>query len=147
MHKGQPQRAFTADKLITHRSHGSQPRCDFAGCSNITREGKPFCSSHVEHGDYAKKVIADLEAQENEIGRVEKKGWKAVNVAAPIAVEFIGHLFMHGEQTVERLRREIMSGHLTIPVVEAYVKALHKARIVKLGRTGRGSETVKLVKQ
>lgn len=119
--------------------------CGFTGCSHGTREGKPFCPEHVELNEHAKKVLAHISARELEDAKVvdAKTKIKDYNVRGITARSIVQHLAEHGTRTKERLCREL---GLERPVLDAYSEALIKRGLIHLGKTGRGSETLALIR-
>lgn len=117
--------------------------CDVSGCTQTTREGKPFCPDHVEHHPYVQAILSTLAEREDEEEKVRQRGSKAVNPMGLTAKELVLHLSLHGARTVERLSRELQ---LDSKVLDGYVGALVRKGVVALGRTNRGSTVVKLAK-
>lgn len=54
-------------------------RCHKPGCNASTREGKPFCSDHIENCDYIKKVLAEIDRRDNESRVLDSGRWVAQN--------------------------------------------------------------------
>lgn len=130
-------------KVVIPGSHASRlgPRhCEHPGCIMTTREGKPFCSDHVDHNPYAKLVLGELDRREDDDERAKKKR-RGVNVGSVTAVELLQNVADHGPRTKERLCREL---NIAMPVLDGYVDALRKEGKITLGRTSRGSEVVSL---
>lgn len=46
--------------------HKGTCTCTFKGCKKTTREGKPFCSPHVENSPYIKKILAEIKKRDKE---------------------------------------------------------------------------------
>jgi len=109
-------------------------RCSAAGCDEATREGKPFCTEHVEEHDYVQDLLATLEAQDAEIQRVARLGARAVDPEGLTACEILNTLRVHGPRTVRRLAREL---NHEAKVLEAYVKALERRGLVTKDKKGR----------
>ncbi len=126
---------FEGPKRISPR------RCELAGCGLATREGKAYCSAHVEHHPYVQGLLEQLASREAEDDLVARRGPRAANVAGITAQEILQHIAFHGARTEERLCRELNLDHKTLT---GYVEALRRARLVKLGRTKRGSTLVRL---
>lgn len=141
MNQTRPIRVFLADERIRGRSRARTSACQVDGCRESTREGKPYCPEHIDRLDYVARIQAQLEEREAEVAEVAKRGWKAVNIDGPIVKEILMHMRMKGTQTVERMAREVAGGQLS-DVIEQYVEALVRKRLVKLGTTQRGSTAV-----
>ena len=128
--------------LVSNSHHPSATRsCESRGCSNTTREGKPFCPDHVENHDYVRTILKALQEREAETARVRQHGPCAVDTEGLTAKELVLHLSLHGSRTVERLSREFQ---LESNVMFNYVSALRSEGRVVLGRTTRGSTVVRL---
>ena len=127
----------------TRESGGSScPRsCEANGCAKSTREGKPYCPDHFDLHPYVKEILAELGDNKAEQEKVRKKGSKAVNLKGMTANEIRLFLGNHGSRTVERLARDLT---LDVSVVRSYVASMSKQGQVILGRTTRGTTTVRL---
>ncbi|MGE0707640.1 MAG: hypothetical protein AB7N76_08235 [Planctomycetota bacterium] len=108
-------------------------------CGQTTREGKPFCSEHVEQHGYVREILTILANKEAEEERVRLEGPQAVDPAGLTAQELLLHLRLNGSRTIERLSRELQLGPA---VVSRYVDALVEHGEVSTGRTTRGSVVV-----
>lgn len=123
----------------------TQPRhCDVAGCTESTREGKPYCPDHVDHNPYVQELIAKLDERDEQDERVRRRGHKVVDMDSVTVAEILLHLELHGARTEERLVREL---NLGLDVLQPYLRALAKRGLVKFGRTRRGSTLLKLTGQ
>lgn len=47
-------------------SHKGTRDCEVVGCSKSTREGKPFCSKHIESAPYIQEILGKLAARAEE---------------------------------------------------------------------------------
>jgi hypothetical protein len=129
---------------LLHQPRRLSPRhCEAPGCIQATREGKAYCSDHVEMHPYVQDLIARLEQREAEDERVAKRGPRAVNLQGITSQEILQHLAFHGPRTEERLCREL---NLDVKTLQGYVQALRRKKLVTLGHTKRGSTVVKLTK-
>ncbi|MCO5169301.1 MAG: hypothetical protein M9894_23400 [Planctomycetes bacterium] len=129
---------------LLHQPRRLSPRhCEAPGCSQATREGKAYCSDHVEMHPYVQDLIARLEQRESEDDRVNRRGPRAVNLQGITTQEILQHLAFHGPRTEERLCREL---NLEVKTLQGYVQALRRKKLVTLGHTKRGSTVVKLAK-
>lgn len=122
------------------RQHNQKRWCDHAGCIQATREGKPYCSDHVDDHSYVREVMDQLAEREAQDEAVSKRGAKAVDLAGSItAREIMLHLGLHGVRSVEKLCQELA---INAKILDGYLKALHKAKLITFGSTKRGSTTV-----
>jgi len=113
--------------------------CGTPGCLKTTREGKPHCPDHVEDHAYVQEILSQLAARDRELENVSKRGWRAVTLDGITATEILLYLRIHGERTVERVRREHLLSRYPKAVTRAYAQALANAKRVTVGRTTRGS--------
>lgn len=116
--------------------------CEFDGCKETTREGKPYCSNHVELNLYASEVVAHLERRAQEDGRARRQV-RGINTGGVTATELLQNIADHGPRTKERLCREL---NIDRAALDGYVEALRVKGLVTVGLTKRGSETVDLTK-
>lgn len=120
----------------------TSPRhCEAAGCVQATREGKPFCSDHVDLHPYVQEILATLACKEDEEDRAITGRAKSIDVQGVTCREIIMHLKVHGARTEERLVREM---NIDSRAMNKYIVALRNAGIVTTGYTKRGSTLVKL---
>ncbi|MGE0708576.1 MAG: hypothetical protein AB7N76_22885 [Planctomycetota bacterium] len=120
-----------------------KPRhCERDGCSQATREGKPFCSEHVEELPYVREVQARIDARESEHQEVERRGARAVDPYGPTARDILVTLWINGERSVARLAREL---NLDFRLVKDYVKSLKRARLIDVTPARRGAGKARLV--
>ena len=136
-------------KAVEHAGYRSSAAsttrfCDTVGCSQTTREGKPYCPDHVENHPYVQAILSTLREREQEEEKVRQRGPKAVDPQGLTAKELVLHLSLHGARTVERLSRELQ---LDAKVLEGYVGALVRRGVIALGRTTRGSTVVRLANE
>ncbi|MEZ6187370.1 MAG: hypothetical protein R3F62_20455 [Planctomycetota bacterium] len=111
------------------------PRCEAEGCQETTRNGKPFCTNHVEHLPYVADLIDTLDARDAELARVQRRGARCVDPTGITAQEILLQLKLYGGRTIARLSRDLM---LEEDVVESYGRALAKLGAVSIGRHRRG---------
>ena len=112
--------------------------CSMAGCTQTTRERKPYCAEHVEEHPYINDLMHRLADSEREISRVKRRGPAEVNPHGLLAQEILREL-AQGDCTVERLARDMQ---LDAHVVQCYVRALARRGRVTLGETSRGNVLV-----
>lgn len=119
-------------------------------CLNTTREDKPYCSGHVGRFPYVQEILAQLANREHELLAVRQQGWRAVDIDGPVVKDILERLRKHGPRTIERLRRDCLDGDGCLDgaaqvVIAAYKNALARAGLITLGRTRRGSTTLRAV--
>jgi hypothetical protein len=116
--------------------------CEAEDCSQATREGKPFCSDHVERLSYVQEVQARIVAREAELAAVKKRGGRAVDLEGIIARDVLCSLWINGERSVARLSREL---NVDFEVLKHYVARLKKAKQLTQTSPRRGAGKVTLV--
>jgi len=116
--------------------------CAAEDCVQATREGKPFCSDHVERLSYVQQVQARIAAREDELAAVKKRGGRAVDIEGIIARDVLCSLWINGERSVARLSREL---NVDFEVLKHYVARLKKAKQLTQTSPRRGAGKVTLV--
>ena len=111
------------------------PKCEANGCNETTRNGKPYCTEHVELLPYVSRLIDQLDERDAELNRVLRRGPQHVDPQGITAQEIILQLKLYGGRTVARLSRDLM---LDEQVVESYGRALARLGAVSIGRHRRG---------
>lgn len=126
----------TLKTLLRHATERrSQPRyCEEPGCGAATREGKPFCPTHVERNPYVQQVLATLRSREQADERVRQRGARPTDVHSLTAQEILHFTEINGPKTVRRLAREL---NQSIEVIRAYAKGLERQGLVSLTLTRR----------
>jgi hypothetical protein len=112
-------------------------------CGKATRDGKDLCSAHIEESDYAKKLASRL-AQMKRHDEEAAEDRTEISVENETVKEILFSLKLSGPRTIERLVQEL---HRDKKIIENYVKALVKKRLVKTKLTKRGSTMVMLATQ
>ena len=51
--------------------HKGTSSCRAPRCAKSTREGKPFCSGHIEHAPYVKQILETLRKRRAEAAKLE----------------------------------------------------------------------------
>ena len=113
--------------------------CSASGCMNSTREGKPFCPDHVEMHPYVQEVVAFRKLRDAEIVRIADG--RQVADDSLLFKEIIIHITNLGSKTVERLACDLM---IDIEAIKKLIKAMKRQKLIKIGRSKRGSTVVRL---
>lgn len=116
--------------------------CEFSGCGEKTREGKPYCLGHVEEHPHVQRLLLQLAEREAQDERVREYGAAAVDLGSVTVHEILLHLELHGPRTEERLVRELT---VDLRALSGYLVALAAAGRISLGSTARGSRLAKPV--
>jgi hypothetical protein len=116
--------------------------CLDPGCSQPTREGKPYCPEHVENMPEAAEVIAELARRKEEISNVNgEDGLAHVRLNGSIVSDLLGQLRAHGDRTLKRLMRDCK---LPENAALNYAQALKGAGLVTTFWTRRGELCLRL---
>lgn len=134
-------RSIDIFSLPQPRGYRNTRYCAAPGCGVLTREGKEYCTDHVDHHPYAQKVLKVLEQKEDDDNRVERRGARAAKLTMLSSKEVVSHLQFHGPRTTARLAREL---NLPTKLVEAHVNKLKQSKIVTTKPNKRGDTVVKL---
>ncbi len=118
--------------------------CQLSHCGNVTHGTKPFCSEHIEEHPYVRALVAELRARDAELERVAQRGPKAVDLDGAIIGDIVHYLEENIECTAADLKRERLH-YQPKEVVESYLIAMRRARMVKITRTRNGAMRVVLV--
>lgn len=113
--------------------------CKEPGCGQATREGKPYCSDHVDRHAYVQEVLRTLRERDEVDAEVARRGYRAVDPSSLTAQEMLVYIEVHGAKTVKRLAREL-NGDLAI--LRHYAEGLRRAGLVRLTPTRRRSTLV-----
>lgn len=97
--------------------------CEKADCERVTREGKPFCTDHVDEHPYVKKVLAAIAYVEH----LQAKAAAGMRVSPTdvLANEIVHHLELRGPLTEERIATELMR---PIEAIQKYAKTLLRTK-------------------
>jgi len=109
------------------------PKCDAPRCPRTTREGKPYCSDHVELSPYVRGVMQELALREQEA--------ECLAIGTPIKIG--GHLVREtllmldqGAYTSAKLSRLMDLPHDSTVTL---IKLLSRSGLAEMGRTDRGA--------
>jgi len=116
--------------------------CRVDQCQQTTREGKSFCTDHIEFQPYIRDLIKRMADRKLEDEQVRREGSKAVNLDGITAGEILLHLRQGGTRTEERLERET---RLDKVIIHNYLVRLSMEGTIKFGRTSRNNTCVRLV--
>lgn len=94
--------------LAANRKQASQKMrfCE-AGCSQPTREGKPFCIDHIERQDYVQRLVERMKEKNLEEESVKTKGMGAVSPNSETVQEILRDLKVNGIVTIPKLAARI----------------------------------------
>jgi predicted HTH transcriptional regulator len=115
----------------------SNPRCDAKGCQRTTREGKPYCSSHVEESVYVKSILQELALRDQEAARLTEG--LDINTRGHLIRESL-LMLEQGSYTAAKLSRLMDISHIA---AETLIRVMAKKGLAQMGKTDRGALTIK----
>lgn len=110
-------------------------------CEETTREGKEYCTRHVENHDYVQDLMRRIKEREQQDYDVMMQGTSAVRMEGITVKEILLHLRQTGTKTIEGLAKALQ---LEKFVVQKYIFALRDSRQVEIISTARESMAVRL---
>ena len=129
---GEPGRSPTRTRYCSKLIKGKE-------CGLRTREGKLFCSEHVEEHDYVRNLMQRIENKEKEIEKVRKKGKSAITPDSENLKEIKSHLEINGSRTIRKLQRELQ---MTESTIEGFVDYLVDEEDYTRSVTSRGDAVI-----
>jgi len=126
------------DAAVTLYSHTR--KC--AMCEETTREGKEYCTRHVENHSYIQDLMARMKERDREDHAVMMNGSSAVNLNGITVQEIMIHLRQTGTKTVEGLAKALQ---LEKYILQKYIFALRDQNRVEIINTARESMAVRLL--
>lgn len=115
---------------------GTSP-CNASGCMRSTREGKPFCSDHIENAPYVRQILGILTARAEEErvlelkrGRIPKTGFFYRECLL---------LLRSKDFTTKGLARRLDLSH---HAAERLIKLIARDGLARKGETSRGDVTI-----
>jgi predicted HTH transcriptional regulator len=124
------------------RNNPNTKYCQHRLCNERTREGKEYCSEHINNLPYVSKLLGKIDDKAAEEVAVEKRGYKAVAPDSETLKELLIHLKFNGARTVRRLMRELQLNEMT---VAGYIEYLVRHNQAKTSFTSRGDKAVSLI--
>jgi hypothetical protein len=135
-------RSLRTLQLAVESTHTEVRMCKVGSCQEATREGKTFCTEHIEFQPYIQDLVKRMTDRAQEDESVRSVGSKAVNLDGITVKEILLHLKQGGTRTEERLEREVQ---LDKVIVHNYLVRLSMEGVIRFGRTGRNNICVRLV--
>lgn len=111
-------------------------------CGETTREGKEFCTKHVESHPYIQNLLNRMKVREVEDKTVMMGNSSDVNPAGLTVQEILIHLRQTGTKTIEGLSKSL---GLEKTILQKYLFALRDQKRVELYSTARESLAVRLL--
>lgn len=129
---------FIAMATSKARTSAVKKDCAVKGCPIQTREGKDYCSDHVERCDYVKSILDARKQHLLETRRINKNPG-ALTIDTEIVRDAINFLTYDGPLSLEKLA-SLLSASNTL--VEKIVMLLARQRMVTVKKTKRGSRLI-----
>lgn len=135
------------EEIVTYKTvtpepvigRGGPSYCRVESCIAVTREGKPYCSDHIEHSPYVMRLIQEIDRRELESALLDRG--EEIPLNGSLVVEAIT-LLHSGGYTAARLARML---DIEPDAALSLIKLMSRKGITKMGKTERGSTTVSLV--
>ena len=133
------------DRFEPSEQRGRARKCEIPGCNQTTKEGKLYCSDHVDMTPYARQILARLEKMEADDTlaarkRLSKEQKESLSLSESLD-EIMLVLKSKGPMTLQRLAREVNKKQA---VVKNYINMLKSRQLVRTTKNKRGSEVVQL---
>ena len=110
------------------------PECLEPGCYKRTREGKPYCSEHLDRIPYVARIMEEHAARKKEA----EEGPKGDSHY----IDDIIILLTHSPRTTDGLAKDL---RIPKPIVQQIIMIMRRKKIVRLGKTFRHLTIVELL--
>lgn len=124
------------------RSDSNKPRCKV--CGGTTREGKPYCSEHIEQSPYLQRLAQQIASKQVEEALVAEKGAAEVESDSATVDEIQNLLEMTGPRTDIAIAKELQ---IDARALKGYLAYMKKRGMVVTKTNRRGNTVVKLTHQ
>jgi len=118
-------------------NHKGTSTCQHEGCGKTTREGKPFCSAHVEDSPYVRSILAILCERDEEEAILNKKNGGIQTQGFFFRETLL--LLRSKDYTAKALSRRLDISH---HAAERLIVLMTKGGLAKRGMTSRGDTTI-----
>jgi len=129
-------------QIHAEQSQSIAKMCDISGCFETTREGKAYCSNHVEKQPYVQNLLKRMQERQEQDELVRREGSRAVNLDSITVKEIKLQLSIYGKRTEERLTRELQ---IDKTIIHNYAIRLQNEGVIAFGQTARNNLTVNLL--
>jgi hypothetical protein len=120
--------------------HKGSCSCSSRGCSKSTREGKPYCSVHIEESAYIRVILAELDRREAEEKILDRKRGSVSKDGFFVREGML--LLRTKDFTIKAFSRRLDISH---HAAERLISMLVKWRLARRLKAGRGGATVSRV--
>lgn len=120
--------------------HKGTSNCRAPGCPKTTREGKPYCSKHIESAPYIKVILgklADRKAEEKLLDEPDDEN--PLNLNKSFFVRETLLLLRTKDFTSKGLARRL---DITHDASKRLISLMHSAGIARMRKTSRGDLTI-----
>lgn len=135
-------KSLRALQIVVEATNSQARECKVEGCSRTTREGKDFCTNHVELHPYVDSLLSRMTQRDEEDADVRRLGSSRVNLDGITVSEILLCLRQGGTKTEERLTREVQ---LDKTIIHNYLIRLSAEGVIRFGRTSRNNISVCLI--
>lgn len=118
-------------------SHKGTSPCQNKGCAKTTREGKPFCSEHIERAPYVKRILTILKGRDEEEAKL-LAGEEEINPHGFFYKETL-LLLRSKDFTGKALARRLDISHAA---ARRLIDLMYAGGLCKRGNTSRGDLTI-----
>jgi len=118
-------------------SHKGTSPCSISSCTRTTREGKPFCSDHIENAPYVREILETLSQRDSEEAALGKKRGKISNTGFFYTETLL--LLRSRDYTAKGLSRRLDISH---QAAERLICLMAKDGLVLRDQTSRGDTTI-----
>lgn len=129
-------------QMFIEQSQTEVRTCSFPDCMEATREGKHYCSNHVDQQPYVKDLLKRMANRTEEDEKVRLEGASSVNMEGITAKEILLQLRQSRTRTEERLTRELQ---IDKSIIHNYAIRLNRDGFIHFGRTNRNNLTIVLL--
>jgi hypothetical protein len=109
------------------------PKCNHTTCKRATREGKPYCSEHVEFSPYVRRIIEELELRDQEAALLN--AGKRISRDGHLVRETL-LMLEQGSYTSAKLSRLMDISHSS---TETLIRVMDEMGLASMSKTDRGA--------
>jgi DNA-binding protein Fis/phage terminase Nu1 subunit (DNA packaging protein) len=120
------------------RDRGSKPTiyCQHPNCGSLTREGKAYCSEHIEEIPYVQKISSMQDSIKKELAAVKRRGKVAIPKTSSIIADIIHTLEIEEEKLQGDLAK---ASGISLPTASIYYDQMQDWGMVEIRPHGRSN--------